>query len=416
MKLLLFLLTAKMLFANINWLPPEVLFTSPDHDGSTPQVFFDEDPDQIEVVFLAEKPGESLVLNSHFDGETWEAGAFPIYTADAPLNSLRLGQDHANHRAIFWVSKESESLSVLGAQFGNSIWDGAIAVGNSLRTQQTPTLNTTISKAGSPVSTWQNDEGQLEGSTFNEGFPSETYLLSEEGREVTRSLVAPSLAIYDTIEGIFGTVFDPLAPPIQPKSTILFPLPAQSLSLDVDGDQENLMFLFVDNRSGFLIGAHFFNNFWTYRIVDPNRLTRTNVATAIAFNGARAAATWATNPGHVYVNTYDSSSWALPIILDVGMAPSLFILPENGHVLTVWISINSVTQNQTVKVSEFDLTSWSSPITLSNEGTEISNLQVRSNGLGTSIVSWSRKLNESSKATIEVARGFLLDFKKERNS
>ncbi|OGN59650.1 MAG: hypothetical protein A3D96_06395 [Chlamydiae bacterium RIFCSPHIGHO2_12_FULL_44_59] len=383
--------------AAVHWSPPEILFSSTEYTVEAPYIFFDEMPNQLELVWLVSKEGQSSLLSSHFNGTTWLRPT-TLYTTAATISSLSFGRGCEETNVLCWISSES----VLAAKYRRGIWCNTITLPNGLENQQNTHLSTAVSKTGNPLIAWQDKNCQLQGVTLNQETPSPVYHLNKNGQKVVSSLMGPNIAIYNTEDGVFSV--DPLSYPSLIQHAQLFPLPATPFCLSIDGS----IFLFEDHRSHYLIGGHWKEGKWFYQIIDPVSRNRMNACVTTGANQENIASIWQTTTGMIYTSLWDGASWTIPKMqYHKGTCPRILILSYNQHVLAAWISCDPNLKEAVVMVSEWSFPQWTSPICLSPPGEEISDLQISANELGDVVAVWTRQIKETHHAMVEVARGVL---------
>ncbi|PIS02276.1 MAG: hypothetical protein COT85_05770 [Chlamydiae bacterium CG10_big_fil_rev_8_21_14_0_10_42_34] len=114
-------------------------------------------------------------------------------------------------------------------------------------------------------------------------------------------------------------------------------------------------------------------------------------------NNSSFAAIWEFSNGTTQINTFNSVEWKIAETISAnGSAPSIAVNPTNNHVIAVWTDLSAGDANNTIKVSEFDGTTWPTPASISATITLPGSPRIAINSEGYGIITWNRLVDSDT--------------------
>lgn len=406
-RILVFLASLPIyLLGDLIWTPPQTLFSVSGADGLNPQIVISPSSQRAAAVWLGEG-SESTFYGAIFDGESW--GGPSALSSAISQNSPRLTLDESGTFVAAWSEYNGSDWQIRSSFNPGSDWSSAESLQTLAGSGASPFLSAASSPSGGSVISWQDSDERVHGISWAGGVFSTPYFLSAEGLAVTGSETGFLQTVFATSDKVYITSFDLLHPPTDPVSSVAFlrPIVPASLSFVVNPSKSNSLLTVQDAGTNFLVGGFYSGGKWKYTAMGILETPIQNIKAdyEAPFINPMATAIWEASDGSIQaVYLIGNYRWAGPTTLSSnGKSPSIALNPATGHAIAVWADFQAGGNNNTIQVSEFNLSSWSTPVSISSGGNLFSSTEIVINGDGDAWIIWSRQPTSSENAVIEVS-------------
>jgi hypothetical protein len=389
----LFLLLALVSCAHaIDWSSPQTLYSSGSLNGQLPQIAIDATAGTIQAVWLTD--GATTIYGSSYNEEEWSS---PVeISASSGQEALQILSDGQGHYLATWDIDTGPTYVATSAMNVGGVWMSPQSLMELPVTDTLFRLFISSSKRGIRMLSWQ-----ISGYTgiMNQlGKWYSPYPITEINlSEVVEALTYDATAI-EEITSLYSTTINPLSPFESSLTYPIFVVPVQG-SFSTDSNETINVIVFQDMDSLCLISSFCQNEEWFYfPIVSPIQ-SISSIDVAIHPHLQRASVAWQLSSGEIHAAIFDGKRWVHQTTLSSsGASPVVAIDPNTFYTIVAWADSTS---GNKIQQAQFDLTSWSSPQTISASGYAVSNPQIALNANGQGSIIWTRKATSSSKFIVE---------------
>lgn len=400
--------------ASMTWSSPQTVYSQESVDIQDAKIALHSTSSAAAIIWQAESGGIYTIQASKFDGTDWAAPTNLSSSDEAA--KLNIGMDSSGNAVAVWDKYELGSLSIFSAHYDGTNWGDAASLEAMTTAYFAPLPTLSVNPSGNATISWIDENSRLKGATYlaSTASWSSSYYISEPNLTISTDIPSPvcicpqniNTTIIFTPTSILTNETSATSPEEPPENTLLAPFQAGSAypAFKIDYRSNHSAFIFQYTTNQFIIFASNFygtsqENSWNYTVAGvPNpRLAVTDFDIAINPNNSGAAAIWKLSSGAIGVATFNGNSWKLATELSTnGSSPSIAINPTNQHVIAVWADLTAGGSNNTVKVSEFDGVSWSSPTAISSTSTTLDKAQIQINEQGYGLITWQRLVGSNT--------------------
>ncbi|PIS02272.1 MAG: hypothetical protein COT85_05750 [Chlamydiae bacterium CG10_big_fil_rev_8_21_14_0_10_42_34] len=394
--------------ANMTWSTPVTVYSQMAQSPQQAKIALHPTSSAAAIVWKTEDNGAYIIQASYFNGTTWAAPT--NLGTSSVLPRIEVGISSTGAAVALWDQFIGGTLSLNAATYSNSSWSSATELAN-LGTSyfaSFPTLS--VNGSGNAAANWQDAASEIKAITYlaSSNSWSSTYGLSEAGLTVSTEVPSPLqlkddntiTTILFTPTAIWSDTTQALSPNGVPDNTRLLPYCTVAAEPIFKMDQNNghAAFIFQCPNNKFIIfGTNYFESnvqdSWHFTIPSvPN--PRVNVASfdlTVNPNSSSANAVWELGNGYVQVNNFNGVEWKIAATLSTnGSSPVVATNPTNNHVVAVWVDLINGGSDNTIKLSEFNGTTWSNPTSISSTSSTLGSPRIEINSQGFGIITWHR--------------------------
>lgn len=402
-----FLIPLTQLIGNITWSSPTTLFSSSGVTLASPQITIDPTTSEADAIWLANS-GTSSLYTSSFDGSSWSTPT--LLTSSTNQLSPQLKRDISGSLVTAWNNYDGTNWSLFAMVKSWGSWSAPTLLQNISVDGANSCLCLSSSPQGGIGASWLDMDQRVHGITWNEGNFSAPYYLSEEGMIATRSASDFGCAVFLTDVALYATFFDLLNPSANPTSAIAFPRPVLAPALSISMDQQTNCTLFSaqDQKSQVLIGGLSQDNInWKYNTFclpyENVQEVRLILDCIVADQGAGI---WLLADGSIQAGYFVQGRWTHVTQLTAhGADPAIAFNVITQNPVAIWADLTAGGNNNTIMTSEFNINTWTTPVSISAGGYSVSAPQIQVNSKGQACAIWIRQATSSSTPVLETSYG-----------